>query len=559
VRGALVTDLLGATAERLAHYDATPAAWDAVQARFIAYRERAAKRGFIRMWRELLEGEGIPGRLLALPDGDRRLTNLQHLSELLQQAAARDGLDVGALARLLARQRAGRGGDTDAQLLRLESDEQLVRVLTIHAAKGLEFPVVFLPFLWDGPRRAAEDGPAVCHQAGGALIDFGTDDFDARAAAAQDEQRAEHLRLAYVALTRATQRCILAWGHVKDGDRSPLASLLHGAHGHAFRLFDEARLRADLAHLAAASGGAIAVQDLPLPLAPRPRAADASAGATLATRVFHGTIAAPWRVSSFSGLLARRALEAPDHDAQGPEAWDAPARPADSSQRTVFDFPGGTRAGTLIHALFERVDFADPGGERAATAVAEVLAAHRYESSWSPVLRTMLRDVLTTPLARGGWCLADIGEHARVTELEFLFPVDAGAPALAAGVAPPRGFLRGFIDLVFTHGERWYVLDWKSNRLGSRVEDYAAARLEQTMRESLYDLQYRLYTVALHRHLAARLPGYDYDRHFGGVFYLFVRGMRPAAGAANGVYFARPERADIESLSRALSPSRGHA
>ncbi len=554
LRGALSTTLLGADGADLARYDAAPGEWDRVQARFAAYRDRAAARGFVRMWRELLEAEGVPARLLALPDGERRLTNVQHLSELLQQAADGDGLDVSALARQLGREREVQGRGGDAHLLRLESDEGLVRILTVHASKGLEFPIVFCPFLWDGKLRAGDDGLAVCHEGGGALIDTGTDHFATRAAEARLEELAERTRLAYVALTRAGHRCIVAWGCVSGAEEAPLARLLHGVEGADFKARSADTLRDDLAALAAAGNGAIAVIDLPAADGSRAGAAPAAAASPLAARVFSGAIAPAWRVSSFSGLVARRALEAPDHDALPADAIaDLPIAPAHAAGRTAFDFPGGVRIGTMVHTLFEQIDFAQPAGDAARSLVEQTLAAHDVDASWAPAVHRMLVDVLSTPLDAAGLTLNSIAPEARLAELEFVFPVRAGAPQLVPGAAPPRGFMKGFIDLVFTAGGRWYVLDWKSNRLGNRFEDYAAPRLDETMRASFYDLQYRLYTVALHRHLQARLAGYDYESHFGGVFYLFVRGMRPANGAATGVFFARPERAEIEALSRRLS------
>jgi exodeoxyribonuclease V beta subunit len=343
---------------------------------------------------------------------------------------------------------------------------------------------------------------------------------------------------------------------VSGAGQAALAHLLHGVAGKDFDARTPVSLRDDLAALASASGGAIAVTDLPAPSADAPAFRSDVDDAPLAARSFTGAIAPAWRVSSFSGLVARRALEAPDHDALPADAIvDAPLAPA--AGRSAFDFPGGVRIGTMVHALFERVDFADPTGDAARRLVEETLAFHDVDAAWAPVVRRMLVDVLTTPLDAAGLTLRSVGPDARLAELEFVFPVDAGAPQLVPGAAPPRGFMKGYIDLVFNAGGRWYVLDWKSNRLGNAYEDYAATRLDETMRASFYDLQYRLYTVALHRHLRARLPGYDYDAHFGGVFYLFVRGMRPANGPATGVYFARPDREEIETLSRQLSAQGG--
>lgn len=120
-------------------------------------------------------------------------------------------------------------------------------------------------------------------------------------------------------------------------------------------------------------------------------------------------------------------------------------------------------------------------------------------------------------------------------------------------LAPARGFVKGYIDLVFEYDGRYYIADYKSNWLGERYEDYAPGRLAEAMSESFYDLQYLLYTVALHRYLKLRLPDYDYDRHVGGVYYLFVRGMQPSRGASSGVYATRPDRALVERLDALLT------
>jgi exodeoxyribonuclease V beta subunit len=120
-------------------------------------------------------------------------------------------------------------------------------------------------------------------------------------------------------------------------------------------------------------------------------------------------------------------------------------------------------------------------------------------------------------------------------------------------LAPARGFIRGFVDLVFEFERRYYLADYKSNWLGNRHEDYAPAQLAAAMSEAFYDLQYLLYTVALHRYLRLRIRDYDYDRHFGGVYYLFVRGMQPQHGCSSGVYATRPEKVLIERLDALLA------
>ena len=202
----------------------------------------------------------------------------------------------------------------------------------------------------------------------------------------------------------------------------------------------------------------------------------------------------------------------------------------------------GTGLGTWIHGILEdylgnRKSLAEALGNGPVTGENAVLA---------------LETILTTPvpLPGGGAVTLDAIRDACVTEMQFHLPVghlnprtlsDALLKDPAIADNPDRrlwatqlallgfheftGFLQGFIDLIFEHEGRWYVVDYKSNRLDS----YTANRVEQAMRDSLYLLQARLYAVALHRHLSVHLPDYDPEHHFGGVIYLFLRGM-PAAG-----------------------------
>jgi exodeoxyribonuclease V beta subunit len=589
VRAALATDLIGKTGDELAALAADSNAWERILQRFTRYHETAIEHGFIRMWRELVEAEGVSARLLGYIDGERRLTNVQHLVDLLQEAAVRDGLDLEGLRRLLARSRGARMGDAETQQLRLESDEHLVRILTVHAAKGLGFPIVFCPFLWEG-RRPEEKEVIACHTLDAerrALFDAGSPDFERHAEAAAEEAYAERVRLAYVALTRAAYRCTIAWGCVKGAETSPLAWLLHrpppaagtrvlGALKQHFKCLDEARMRADLARLEAASEGAIRVTDLPDDNGIRVAASDASR-ITRAARAFTGRIPLPWRISSFTGLVARRPSESPDYDALLASAVLAgeasQAGELESPARTIFTFPKGIQAGTLLHALLETVDFQHAESEKARALVRQKLADFGFDAAWSFVLEQMLADVVATPLDPSGTLtLSKIGQRNRISELEFVFPVRSTPHALRAALAPMRavgsrlpdamgaavlapahGFLRGFIDLVFEFEGRYYLVDWKSNWLGATYESYAHPALVAAMHESFYDLQYLLYVVALQRHLAGRLPEYDYDAHFGGIYYLFIRGMAAERRPATGVFFVKPERALVQSLDAALA------
>jgi len=291
-------------------------------------------------------------------------------------------------------------------------------------------------------------------------------------------------------------------------------------------------------------------------------------------------IAPGWRVSSYSGLSHGAGAEsaASDHDARTHDGVPAVRRPAAAAADDILRFPRGAAAGDCIHALFERIDFSDPAGWSAGIAAA--LAAHPQslpglapavgQARLAAMLAQLLDDVTRTPLG-DGIRLDAITPARRFSELEFNLPV-AHLPAAelnqalkALGYAVPRlgfatlqGYLTGFVDLVFEQGGRYYVLDWKSNHLGDTPADYAAEPLAAAMAEHGYHLQYLLYALALDRYLKRRLPDYRHDSHFGGILYLFVRGVRPtwlnADGSPAGVYFHRPAAATIARLDRLLAP-----
>ncbi|MDP2196079.1 MAG: PD-(D/E)XK nuclease family protein [Rhodocyclaceae bacterium] len=213
-------------------------------------------------------------------------------------------------------------------------------------------------------------------------------------------------------------------------------------------------------------------------------------------------------------------------------AWGGPA----PTFTSIHAFPRGTRAGRCLHALLERVDF------QSASAVGSIAAAvldeFAYAAEWRPVLERLVADVVATPLNATGLCLAQVARGERLIELEFTFPLGS--------VAARAGYMKGFIDLVFRLNGRWYIVDYKSNWLGEQAADYASPRLGEVMRAHRYVLQLRIYAAALKRALYLREPALDWAESFGGVFYLFLRGMGSAT--QTGVFFVRPDDAEIETF-----------
>lgn len=582
LRAALATEPFGMDAVALAALATDGPDWEGWVTRFREYHDLARTDGFVRMWRELALREGIAERLLAHADGERRMTNVAHLVELLHGRAENEGLDLGQLARALGHARETPIRDADAEQLRLESDEDLVNIVTVFRAKGLEYPVVYCPFLWDGNQQSGRGSAVIFHPhgaGGGAMVDLGGPDVETHRRIAAAEELAGELRLAYVALTRARHRCTIAWGALRDAETSALAWLLHAPDSPgtdpvsdlsaALAKTDEDALATRLDRLAGDAKGALAVTPLPVIASPMD-AVGPTPPAALVARTCKVRIAPAWRISSFSGLVARSVDDAPDYDS----IRAAVAAPRHGGGDDVFGLPRGVRLGTALHKVLEALDFAVADDARITALVRRELAQTGLEVSWTRVAARLVADALATPLDASGFALGDLARANRVDELEFTYPVQGAAagelasalaPMRAVGsripetigslvLAPARGFMRGYIDLVFARDERFFLADYKSNWLGDAIEDYAPDRLERAMADSFYDLQYLIYAVALHRLLATRVPGYEYERHFGGIYYLFLRGMRPEYGPSSGVYFARPAASLVQALDACLAP-----
>ncbi len=588
MRAALATPLLGWDAPQLDELNRDDRRLGAVASRFHDYHRVWREQGFIVMFRRLLAQEGIENRLLDYRDGERRLTNLYHLAELLYQQESEAGAGQEALVKWLARQR--QSGESDEnRLLRLESDSHLARIDTLHGSKGLEYPIVFCPYLWDEGGGRESGNPYLFHDPEvdfAAVLELGSERFDSDRRHLREELLAENLRLLYVALTRARYRCYLPWGGVKNSERSALAWLLHGgvmavaeeislAAWEAFAgKLDEAAIDADLAALAGRAAGSVAVT--PMPTARRRPQTELEMPPPLEpARRFAAHIPPLRRVASFSSLVAGHPEDLPDYDAErnaerllqpAPEGFD------------IHGFPRGAGPGSCLHGILERVDFSDLEQAGLNAVIPAQLRLHGIEERWAPVVEGMLRNLVATPLNQQGLSLSRIRRERRVDEMGFHFPVRgldprrlkslgeahgfSADPAMTeglGGVASGQldGFVKGFIDLIFAWEGRYYLADYKSNWLGPTLEDYRPPALQNAMLEHGYPLQYALYTLALHRYLRQRLRDYDYERHFGGVFYLFLRGVTPQTGAGHGVVAERPSRAFIEALDRLMGRSHG--
>lgn len=543
--------------------------WENWVMRFRRYRDIWQRQGVLPMLRRLLHDFQLPRALMGRSDGERVLTNLLHLAELLQQAAGElDGEQ--ALIRHLTEHLANAGQAGEEQILRLESDEQLVKVVTIHKSKGLEYPLVYLPFICTSKPVDGQRLPLGWHDDQGVAHLTLTPDA-AQIERADDERLAEDLRLLYVALTRAQHACWLGVADLKRGTqrssqlhRSALGYLLGGG----LSLAASSQLGEWLATLAAGNP-AITHGPLPEVQALCYRTPD-SQRELLPPRKPRRAAAEHWWIASYSALrVGDQTLVADSSQAQqllDDEVLDSQSlREVPAEAGDIHRFPRGPNPGTFLHGLLEwagREGFAEVAAQGPVIERTVGQRCNRRDwTGWIPTLTQWLQQLLVQPMPLQGATLTLAGLERYQVEMEFWFAshqVDAvrldhlvarhthvGMTRAAAQPTVLNGMFKGFIDLAFELDGRYYVADYKSNWLGPDAEAYGALAMEQAILEHRYDLQYVLYLLALHRQLRARLPDYDYDRHVGGAVFIFLRGV---TSAGHGLYHARPPRALIEQL-----------
>ncbi|WP_119153032.1 exodeoxyribonuclease V subunit beta [Caldimonas tepidiphila] len=569
-RAAYATATIGLELAELARLAVDDEAWEERLEELRRLQSMWQRQGVLTMLRQTLHRLGLPARWLQQPDGERRLTNVLHLAELLQAAAAQlDGEQ--ALIRWLAEQIDDDTGAGDERIVRLESDADLVKVVTVHKSKGLEYPLVFLPFACDfrpvdGRGRSFLE---VAGDDGARRLEFS---LTAEVIERADRDRLrEDLRLLYVALTRARHALWVGVAALRKGNaaactlhRCALGQLLGGGLEIA-----EGEI---LARLEAARGdcGSIAlVEAEPEPACSRLLPRD-DAQALRQPAEYAAQFERDWSVGSFSGLVKHLPSVPVDRLTvelvREPELIDGEEATPPATPAPWHRFPRGAVPGNFLHDQLEWL-----AGEGfaldASEALREQLLRRCEHQGWGhrkDDVLAWLREALRVELPPLGAPLSALS--AQLPEMEFWLPSEGLASAevdalcrrhLLGGRERPalperelRGMLMGFADLVFEHGGRYWVLDYKSNALGSRDTDYDARALEAAMAAHRYDVQAAIYLLALHRLLRARLgEAYEPERQLGGAIYFFLRGFR---GPERGCYRVAPDAELLDALDRAL-------
>lgn len=612
VRAAAATMFFGETAESLAA--GGDALTDRIAKTLREWAGHARERGVAAIF-EAAQLLGMGNRVLAWQGGERHMTDLAHVTQLLQDVAHRNHYSLPALRDWLRRQRDERSGAPERNR-RLDSDAGAVQIMTVFVSKGLQYPIVYLPFAFN--RNTQDSDVVLFHDEDGArcLHVGGKDspDFKAVERLGRKEDASDDSRLTYVALTRAQSQVVAWWSPAYYEPNGGLSRLLRGRRPGEPVVPDQcepARISDDdaMARLREweAAGGPVIEESV---VAPAPSLAAEPMPDRLGNRHFHRGIDTGWRRTSYSGLIraaqARGVSSEPEIGELDDEVGDIPLVSAVSGPDVpspMADLPAGATFGTLVHAVLET---ADP---LAADLAAELETQIRAHSAWWPVaaapeeLAAAMVPMHDTPLGAltDGRTLRQIGLPDRLRELDFELPLAGGdrrstapevrladlAPLLRAHLpgddvlasyadrlAEPglgdqslRGYLTGSIDVVLRvpdgSGHRFVVVDYKTNLLGDperplTAADYDRSRMAEAMLHSDYPLQALLYCAVLHRFLRWRLRDYDPSRHLGGVLYLFVRGMCGAQtpvldGHPAGVFDWRPPWPLIAALSDLLN------
>ena len=624
---AALTAFIGWSADTVATAD--DAEWEDLHWLLHRWAAILRRRGVAALLDHISATRQLPARVLSRTSGERLLTDLHHVGQLLHAEAKAEGLGATALTAWLHRRinEAGDDGEDEDRSRRLESDADAVQVLTIHRSKGLEFPIVFCPSLWDvfspTPKIPVFHDP---HNENKRTLDVGgtgSPGFAQRCELALHEQRGEDVRLLYVALTRARHQAVVWWAATYPGKDSSLSRLLFDRDADGVVAAEgssppsDAEAIARFEEIAAASLGQVSVERAE-PGALSVWNGPARDTPALAAEPFDRTLDEQWRRTSYSGITAGSHVAVvasePEDDVLDDEpgvgtaavdeagTGESARESADTSEDglrdiplVLADLPGGVRVGTFIHRVLETTDFAAVRAEEELrTRIEAALAWRRIDlgdpDAWVAGLATMLETPLG-PLV-DDMALREFGPGDRLDEIGFELPLvggdtpsgDLSLPDIAAvlrahlgaddilapyaeRLADPsldntlRGYLTGSLDLVLRlPGDRFAVVDYKTNWLGgpSRSESsawhYRPSALTAEMYRAHYPLQALLYSVALHRYLRWRVPGYDPSTQFAGVLYLFVRGMSSpvfpkVGGQPCGVWGWRPPAGLVDALS----------
>jgi exodeoxyribonuclease V beta subunit len=576
---------------------------------FTEYRKCWEQYGVLTAMNMFLQQRGVLQALARLPDCDRLVTDLRHLGELLQEqyqtCSSREQLIIWYARQLLGVSEL----DEDSQRIRLESDENLVKIVTVHVSKGLEYPVVFLPFFFlpwtaDSTKNIPLYHPEPDYYS---VVDFAAP-ASVINAALQKEMLAEDMRLLYVAVTRAVFQCYIGISAATQ-KRQPL--FLHTVWAHLLAMEDAnmpdwPMIKQSLQARLGKDNPAVAYHtlfDCAAFLPTNTVEVDAARDELVDAVALPPLPYSNWIITSYTALAHARKVQgqqrggADESTLMLEQGDDSIVEQADEqwSGNIRYTLKGSSRTGECLHAFYEELAkdsltdkdillqkcLRQHGLEKPEDMNASSLTDEARDKAYAERrndIMAWLTGVMDVPLLNddaASTLQSLFSAQCALPEMDFDFSLGSHAPAniydginrvlqslQVDGIQPPfytelTGLITGSIDLLFIHNKKVYVLDYKSNTLGKAPRFYDKANMTNAMHESRYDLQYLIYSVAAHRYMQQRLGeryGFDNGEYtFGGVVYLFLRGMGLPEYPGQGVWFYRSEHAHIEALDAAFA------
>lgn len=584
IKNFLITDLMGFKPHHVKNMEESEGL-GGYSIKLRGYKELLISRGIMHCVNEFLKDEQIISRLIHSPYGKRKIANINQLSEILHKKESENALQLHELINWLSNQRSGNLLKEEEYELRMETDEDALNIMTIHKSKGLQFPVVFAPFLLAGSLMHSFK-PFIYHD----------DDLEMYLQLESDEETqrkyaleclSENLRLAYVALTRAKYRCYTALAKTRNAGTSAFAYLFSDGDIFSKEWKKEFNNKISMENFVTEAldneafdfidilPAKLESADINSDFEPSESAEELSGEEkNLRVREFQNKAPERWKISSFSSILRKMNPHETFTTFMDDEVFDVSEiseekRDADYS---MFSLPGGVNTGNALHDLLEHTDLNTVTESGLNEIVRKTLNLYHIDAKFKNAVCENINNLRKKNL--GGekdFQLKNVPYKDTLREMEFYFPSrsidinlirdvfirNAGegeTESIIAGSVGEDvsekiyGFMKGYIDMIFRYNGRYYIIDWKTNYLGSTYEDYCEDSLNQAMLKSQYFLQYHIYTVALTLHLNSKMENFDYERHFGGVYYLFLRGIDAGENSRNGIFFHKPAQSVIAGL-----------
>jgi exodeoxyribonuclease V beta subunit len=568
---------------------------------FIDYQKFWESRGLLRTLQKFMDRHELYTSSLAKENGERIISNLFQIRELLHEEETLNGLGLTGLIRYLNEKITSSDKDDERYLQRLETDANAVQILTIHKSKGLEFPIVFCPYMWNQNYDVStshlaqgennRQGDFEFHDKKNEpflSIDSSNEQRDEYRMLWRREVLGEQLRLLYVALTRAANRCYLYWGNIKN--EPSLFSYLAQTSLSGAQLLEDKPEKLDLDHRrhfwekTLCDNESIAFQAIDSEQDVAPLRYKNDLEVELIQPKPMDLQFECWMDGSYSALTRNHGKVhfTPDDLRTHDEGETSDEVNQDEIPATGFyAFPRGAMPGVAIHEIFEHIDFQDETyWDKTIRSTLKRYNLHgarnanpeKFLDKRVADVIEMLKRVLSTKLAPCDFSIDQLSRTQRLDEMEFYYPVEnielhelkrvfakyyTGTPNAAyiedldkLNYQMQNGFFNGSIDLAFQYDNKFYVLDWKSNHLGNSPEKYDKKSVKNAVREHFYFLQYHIYTLALHLYLEKYLADYDYETHFGGCIYTFVRGFE--SGTDYGIHYDRLPLGLVQDLKQLI-------